>query len=220
MYLAILSQFSYSDAFVRFTGLSCNAVVTTTGTINFYLKKWIVWRPLVALLACSVPLCIWASTWKITSKTYFITLGACLLVAGLAMLFQRKSTADDNMQIRNPVWLYPVCAVIGFLSGFTGIGGGVYLSPLLHLVRWGSAKHIAAASSAFILINSFAGLVVQLIMQRIEWEIEQLWLVLAVAAGGLIGSRLSSSMLSQKVVRAITILLIIFASIRILLRYL
>lgn len=215
-YLAILSQFPYSSNFVRFTGLSCNAVVTTVGTFNFYKKGWIVWKPLLALLACSIPFCIWSSSWRLETQSYFITLGFCLMVAGLAMLFQRQSNADENKTIRNPWWLYIVCAAIGLLSGYTGIGGGVYLSPLLHLIRWGTAKHIAAACSAFILINSIAGLMVQLINNSITWQTDQLWLLLAVLFGGLIGSRMSSSIFSQTTVRYITSGIIIFAAVRIL----
>jgi len=220
-YLAILSQFPYSNVFIRFTGLSCNTIVTTAGTFNFYRKGWIVWKPLLLLLSSSIPFCIWSASWKLETNSYFITLGCCLLVAGLAMLFQYQSASDDvTKAIRNPWWLYLVSAGIGLLSGYTGIGGGVYLSPLLHLIRWGTAKHIAAACSAFILINSIAGLLVQWINNTIAWHTDQLWLLIAVLAGGLIGSRLSSSIFSQKTVRYITSGVIIFAAIRILIKHL
>jgi len=215
-YLSILSQFPYSSAFIRFTGLSCNTLVTTAGTFNFYKKGWIAWKPLLALLACSIPFCLWSSSWRLETNSYFITLGSCLLVAGLAMLFQHQSRAEENKVIRNPWWLYFVCAAIGLLSGYTGIGGGVYLSPLLHLIRWGTAKHIAATCSAFILLNSIAGLLVQFINNTIEWHTDQLWLLIAVFLGGLIGSRMSSSIFSQKTVLYITSGVIIFAATRIL----
>lgn len=220
MYLAVLSQYSDSVSFVRFTGLSCNAVVTTTGVINFQLKKWIAWKQVILLLMCSVPFCIWSSTWKVTSSTYFITLGVCLLLAGIFMMLRKSNRSDELQPVKTAWWLFPVSMLIGFLSGLTGIGGGVYLSPLLHLSQWGSAKHIAAASSVFILINSFAGLFVQYYFHGERLGPESLWLLLAVFAGGFIGSRLSSSILSQNAVRLITIVLIIFASVKILFKYL
>jgi len=218
MYLAVLGQVSDSVPFVRFTGLSCNAVVTTTGAIHFHIKKWIVWKPLLLLLLCSVPFCVWSSTWRVTSKTYFITLGICLLIAGIFMLIKKRNIENNKVPSRNSWWLLPASMVIGFLSGLTGIGGGVYLSPLLHLSNWGSAKHIAASSSVFILINSIAGLMVQYFFHGDRLQMDAVIFLGAAFTGGLIGSKLSSSVLSQNMVRIITIVLIIFASLRILYR--
>lgn len=220
MYLAMLSQVSNSEAVIRFTGLSCNAIVTATGTINFHIKKWLAWKQVLGLLLFSIPFCIWASTFKMSSSFYFITLGVCLLLAGLMMAFQKKN--DEKItykKITTAWWLFPASAIIGFLSGLTGIGGGVYLSPLLHLSSWGSAKHISAASSVFILVNSIAGMTVQYVYHGDRLPVESIWLLAAVLAGGLIGSRLSSSIFNQKIVKLITIILIIFAAVRILIRY-
>ncbi len=219
-YLALLSQFPYSNVFIRFTGLSCNTIVTSVGTYNFFKKGWIASKPLLGLLLASVPLCLWSSSWKLTNQTYFITLGCCLLLAGVAMLFQKQSQVEDSKKISNPWWLYIVCSGIGLLSGYTGIGGGVYLAPLLHLIKWGSAKHIAASCSAFILVNSIAGITMQYLKNTIEWHTDQLWLLIAVFLGGLIGSRLSSSIFSQQTVRYITVGVIVFAAVRILIKHL
>jgi len=98
-YLAILSQFPYSNGFIRFTGLSCNTVVTSAGTINFYKKGWIVWSPLLLILLSSIPFCIWSASWKLETHSYFITLGFCLLLAGLVMLLQPKNAAQENKAI-------------------------------------------------------------------------------------------------------------------------
>lgn len=215
-YLALLSQLPYSNTFIRFTGLSCNTLVTSVGTFNFYRKGWIAIKPVLGLLLASVPFCIWSASWKLTNRGYFITLGFCLLIAGVAMFLQKKNTLVSSKRIRNPWWIYPICAAIGLLSGYTGIGGGVYLSPLLHFIRWGSSKHIAATSSAFILANSIAGILSQYFNNVIEWKIDQLWLLIAVLLGGMIGSRISSSILSQKAVRSVTAIVIILAAIRIL----
>lgn len=217
-YLALLSQMPYSNIFIRFTGLSCNTVVTSVGTYNFYRNGWIAAKPVIGLLAASVPFCIWSASWRLTDRSYFITLGVCLLVAGFAIFIQKPKQTTENKPIQNPWWLYLVCAGIGLLSGYTGIGGGVYLSPLLFLIRWGSAKHIAAACSSFILVNSVAGLLSQYFNNTVEWKIDQLWLLLAVFAGGMIGSRMSSGILSQRTVRLLTAGVIIFAASRILMK--
>jgi uncharacterized membrane protein YfcA len=219
LYLALLSGMSGSTTAVRFVGLACNTVVTGVGSVNFQWNKWIAWRQLLPLLMCSVPFCIWSSFWKLEAKTYFISLGICLLIAGVLMLI-KPTLVDEKKEIRNRWWLYPVSSLIGFISGLTGIGGGVYLSPLLHLVGWGSAKHISAASAVFILINSIAGLFVQYYFHDARLGNESLWLLIAVLLGGVIGSRLGSSLLSQRVVKLITAIIIIFAAVRILIRYL
>ncbi|HEY8403333.1 MAG TPA: sulfite exporter TauE/SafE family protein [Flavobacteriales bacterium] len=219
-YLALLSQLPYGQSFIRLTGLSCNTIVTAVGTYNFYRKGWVMMRPLLGLLMASVPFCIWSASWRLESHVYFITLGSCLLVAGILMMLQSAPSESANKPIKNPWWLYILCAAIGLLSGFTGIGGGVYLSPLLHFIRWGSAKHIAATCSAFILVNSIAGLVGQIAADNVQWNIQQLWLLLSVFAGGMIGSRLSSSILSQRTVRQLTACVIVFAAVRILIKYL
>jgi uncharacterized membrane protein YfcA len=219
-YLALLSQLPYSHAFIRVTGLSCNTLVTAVGSYNFYRKGWIAFKPLIGLLAASVPFCIWSASWKLDNQSYFITLGFCLLAAGILMIFQTAQSTAEAKYIRNPWWLYILCAAIGLLSGYTGIGGGVYLAPLLHFIRWGSAKHIAATCSAFILVNSIAGLLSQHIAQTIHWQMNQIWLLLSVLVGGMIGSRLSSSIFSQRTVRLLTASVIVFAATRILIKHL
>jgi uncharacterized membrane protein YfcA len=219
-YLALLSQLPYSNVFIRLTGLSCNTLVTAVGSYNFYRKGWIAAKPLIGLLAASVPFCIWSASWKLDNQAYFITLGLCLLGAGVLMIFQPAQNTAEAKAIRNPWWLYILCAGIGLLSGYTGIGGGVYLAPLLHLIRWGSAKHIAATCSAFILVNSIAGLLSQYVSNTITWQMDQLWLLLSVLLGGMIGSRMSSSIFSQRTVRLLTAGVIVFAATRILYKHL
>ena len=217
-YLALLAQWPYPTAFIRFTGLSCNTLVTAVGSYNFFRKGWLVWKPVLGLLIASVPFCLWSASWKLTNQAYFVTLGICLLLASIAMVIRKQSNVTDLQTPSNPWWLYLVCAGIGMLSGYTGIGGGVYLSPLLHTIRWGSAKHIAATSSSFILANSIAGLIGQYFTQSISFELDQLWLLIAVFAGGFLGSRLSSNVLSQRAVRTITAFIILLAAIRILVK--
>lgn len=220
MYLALLAQTSWSDVLIRFTGLSCNTLVTTVGSINFIRGGWIFWKPTLQLLAFSVPFAMFASSIKLNGNTYFIILGICLFLAAILMLFQKRNTSIDSSIPHNKWYIFPVSACIGFISGLTGIGGGVYLSPVLHLTKWGSSKHIAATSSMFILINSIGSLAIQFLTQDVEMEGELLLYLSVVFAGAMIGSNLSSSAFKQIHVRYITIILILFASVRILSKYL
>ena len=219
MYLALLSQSSWGELLIRFTGLSCNALVTTVGSFNFLRGGWIIWKPTLQLLACSVPFAMLAASIHLSGNTYFVILGICLFAAAIAMLFQRRSTNEESALPKNKWYIFPISACIGFISGLTGIGGGVYLSPVLHLTGWGSAKHIAATSSMFILINSIGSIIIQFIFQNIKIDSRILIYLSVVFVGSLIGSNLSSNILKQTHVRFITIILILIASLRVLYKY-
>lgn len=221
MYLAILAQSSLGETIVRLTGLTCNAAVTLVGSANFIRHGWVIWKPVLQLLACSVPAAVFASTIELSGSTYFVTLGICLLVAAVAMIVTNgKLHASESKTPVNRWYMFPASALIGFVSGMTGIGGGVYLSPVLYLTSWGSPKHIAATSSLFILINSLASLIVPLTKNIGELNSDILYYLIAVVAGGLIGSNLSSSIFRQTHVRLVTVAIIMFASIRILYKHL
>jgi hypothetical protein len=219
MYLAILAQSGLSVGAVRMTALGCNALVTANGTWQFHRANWIVWRSVLALLACSVPPCLYASSLQLEEKTYFISLAVALLLAAVVMLVRHPRT--EVLTVR-PLrwWMYPLSFVIGGVSGITGIGGGIYLAPFLYLTSWGSPKQIAGASSVYILINSLAGLTMQLAING--WQPEgELWpLPMAVLLGSLLGSQWSSARFTHRIVRWLTIVIIIFAAVRTLWKYL
>jgi uncharacterized membrane protein YfcA len=219
MYLVILAQSALSVEVLRMAALSCNAIVTANGTWQFHKANWIVWRGVLALLLCSVPPCLYTSSLRLSEKTYFISLAIALLIASLAMIM-RQSKAEQLTVSPLRWWMYPLSFVIGGVSGITGIGGGIYLAPFLYLSRWGSPKQIAGASSVFILVNSIAGLVMQTWVNGwlLDWSFVSLFV--AVFAGGLIGSQWSSARFTHRIVRWITVVVIIFAAVRMLLKYL
>ena len=219
MYLAILAQASLPVQTVRMTALTCNAIVTANGTWQFHRANWIVWRGVLALLAFSVPPCLYTASLELTEKTYFISLSVALILAAAVMLIRHPR--PEVLTVR-PLrwWMYPLSFVIGGVSGVTGIGGGIYLAPFLYLTSWGSPKQVAGASSVFILVNSIAGLAMQFAMHgwRLEWEA---WpLPLAVFLGGLLGSSWSSARFTHRIVRWVTVVIIIFAAARTLVKYL
>jgi uncharacterized protein len=120
-----------------------------------------------------------------------------------------------------PRWLYIASAVIGAVAGLTGIGGGVYLSPLLSLSRWDTPKSIAATCAAFILVNSLVSWLVLSCYNGAAAPNVAMWsLPLAAALGGWLGARTSSKWLQQVHVRRITIGLLIFAAVRIIIKQL
>ncbi len=219
MYLVILAQSTLSVESLRMAALSCNAIVTANGTWRFHKANWIVWKGVLALLMCSLPPCLYASSLQLTEKTYFLSLALALLVAGIIMLMRPAKT--DQLTV-SPLrwWMYPLAFIIGAVSGVTGIGGGIYLAPFLYLSKWGSPKQIAGASSVFILVNSLAGLSMQIASHGWLFDWTVIALFTAVFIGGLLGSYWSSARFTHRFVRWITVVVIIFAAIRMLVKYL
>jgi uncharacterized membrane protein YfcA len=221
LYLAILAQSGMSVAAMRSAALSCNALVTATGTFHFYRASVIPWRRIAPLLLTSVPLCILTSFIGWEERTYFLALAAALFLAAVAMLvmwYVKNKGYETNDQRR--WWLPVLTGAIGALAGFTGIGGGVYLAPFLYLIRWAQPREIAATSALFILINSLASLLAMSLAGSLEFSESLIWFLLAVALGAQVGARMAGKLLSQRTVHFITVVLLIFAAIRVWSKYL
>ncbi|MFM7309604.1 MAG: sulfite exporter TauE/SafE family protein, partial [Flavobacteriales bacterium] len=159
MYLAVLAESSWPAQVLKFTGLLCNAVVTGNGTLRFLMQRWVSWKKSRLILVVSVIPCMLTSAFPLSDRWYMLTLGCALCVAAFAIAISPK-IESDQMHVQR-WWIFPASALIGALAGVTGIGGGVYLAPLLYLTRWGSPKEIAGLTSIFILVNSAAGLIIQ-----------------------------------------------------------
>ena len=220
-YLAILALYEYSFLDIRSTALLCNIAVVT-GSIILYQKNHIVpWKGLLPLVLVSVPLAFLGGLLPITERAFFIVLAMALSLSAILMWFQPQLSADAAPRKIPAVANGVLGGSIGFLSGMVGIGGGIFLSPLLHLIRWAQPKVIAAAAAVFILVNSLSGLFGQMFHPdfHLEWRFV-LPLLLSVIAGGQIGSRLGISYFSQVMVKRATAILVLYVSIRIFLKYL
>lgn len=200
--------------------LLCNLIVVTGSTVRFARAGEIPWRPLLPILLLSAP-CAWAGGRLLVDKPLFVALlGSALLLAGVLMLAQReaKAAAEANPRL---AWAgVPIGMAVGFFSGIVGIGGGIFLAPILHLLRWSSARKIAASASVFILVNSLAGLAGQLMKPgaaATPAAIGQYWpLFAAVLIGGQIGSHMGVRILPQKVIRIVTAVLILYVAAQLL----
>ncbi|WP_017670861.1 sulfite exporter TauE/SafE family protein [Blastomonas sp. AAP53] len=199
--------------------LLCNLIVVTGGTIRFARAGQVPWRPLWPILLLSAP-CAWAGGQLPVDKPLFVALlGCALLLAGLLMLVQQEPKAEGTP---NPLaWIgIPIGMGVGFFSGIVGIGGGIFLAPVLHLLRWASARQIAASASVFILVNSLAGLAGQLMKQNAAATpaaIAAYWpLFVAVLIGGQIGSHAGVRVLPQQIIRTGTAALILYVAAQLL----
>lgn len=208
---------------VPVVALACNILVVAVGSWRFARSGHVDWRRTWPLFVLSIP-CAWIGGRLVVAETVFVgLLAASLLAAGLLMLWQPWWEKEAPAATR-PVWLEPVAGgALGFLAGVVGIGGGIFLAPLLYLLRWGTPKAIAGTSAAFILVNSLAGLAGQLAKSGggpAGHALAAYWpLFPAVLAGGLVGSTLGSGRLDPKYVRILTALLILYVAARLAMRF-
>jgi uncharacterized membrane protein YfcA len=218
--LLVLSDTPY--AAVPIISLMCNIVVVTVGSWRFAASGHIDFRRIWPLFAASVPLSWLGGRLHVPVVLFVGLLAVSLFAAGLLMLL-RKPEADEPPQEKRRIWLEPLIGgMLGLLSGIVGIGGGIYLAPILHVLRWGEARAIAGTSAVFILVNSIAGLAGQL-MKGGGLGVKVLtdhWLLFpAVLVGGLIGSALGSDWLPSRYVRLLTAILVLYAAARLGIRF-
>ena len=223
-YLAILALYGIDYRLLRAAALLCNIIVVTGGVYIFYRNGHLKLKKVVPLVVVSVPLAFVGGSLRIAETTFFIILGLVLLLAAILMWIQTERTANETRlaaATENRLTNAGLGGGIGFLAGLVGIGGGIFLSPLLHLRRWDTSQVIAATASAFILVNSVAGLLGQFSQTGIRWDWPFMLLLMgSVFIGGQIGSRLGAHRFSARLVRRMTAILIIFVSVRILYKYL
>ena len=206
---------------VPILALCCNIIVVAVGSWRFARAGHIDWRRIWPLIILSVPLAWLGGRLEVAETLFVGLLAASLLVAGLLMLWQpRWQRAGDAP--RRGKWVDPVAGgALGFLAGVVGIGGGIFLAPLLYMLRWGSERAIAGTCAVFILVNSIAGLGGQLTKDGARFGSALLdhWpLFPAVLVGGLIGSLLGSQRLDPRHVRLVTAVLVLYVAVRLWLR--
>ncbi|MFN5169496.1 MAG: sulfite exporter TauE/SafE family protein [Cyclobacteriaceae bacterium] len=215
-YLALLAVVGISLVVMRPTALLCNLVVVAGGTWVFIREGQVHWKRVWPFLISSVPLSFWGATISFPrEEIYFRILGWSLLVAAPFLWIQPTEPQSSSRTF--PVSLSLLLGgVIGFVSGLVSIGGGIFLSPVLYFLGWGRAREISAAASLFILVNSLSGLAGQWQqVQTLPWRFV-LPLLVAVVAGGQIGSRLGARKFDPLWIRRITAVLIAVAAVFVL----
>lgn len=217
-YLALLVLFGVSYQDVPSMALICNIIVVSGGLWFHHRAGTLSLKLVIPFLLSSVPMAFLGGQIPVGKTLFLILLGITLLVASLQLLItEKKFEACGPKTWREALKVgMPVGAVLGFVSGITGIGGGIFLAPGLYFLRWGNARQVAAAASLFIFVNSFAGLSGQLIKNsfRVSWTLI-LPLALAVFFGGQIGSRLCTRQLNKIVLQRLTGALVFLVSLRI-----
>jgi uncharacterized membrane protein YfcA len=221
-YLAILALTGIVFIQIRATALVCNIIVVSSNVFLYHQQQKINWKKIVPLIIVSIPLSYLGGYLKISQQFFFILLGITLLFAAITMWLSKKIIAIDEKKLKNnTIKNGTYGAIIGFISGMVGIGGGIFLAPILHITKWDTPKKIAATASVFILVNSIAGLLGQYANPDffIDWNLTSL-LLISVFIGGQIGNRISNNYLTPIQLKKATAILIAFVSLRILIKYL
>ncbi len=216
-YLAILLIWGVPYTIFPVIALVCNIIVVSGNSINFIRSKNINFNLLFPYLIGSIPFAFIGGSIKIEKSLFEILLFCVLLVAGIFLLIESKSFNKEQIKINKIPRLISISigSIIGFMSGLVGIGGGIFLSPLLFLMKAGYPKHITSSASIFILINSIFGIAGQLTKDQILDQVITYWpLFLSVLIGGQIGSLLNIKFLSNKILALLTSFLVIFVAIR------
>ena len=216
-YLALMLIWGIPFYIFPIIALFCNIIVVSGNSINFIRSGNLNIKLLIPYLIGSIPFAFIGGSIQIEKEFFEILLFIILIIAGILLLMESKSFSQDEIKIKNIPKIFSIIigSIIGFISGLIGIGGGIFLSPLLFLIKAGYPKHITSTASIFILINSIFGVAGQLTKNIILNEFLNYWpLFVAVLIGGQIGSILNIKFLSNRTLAVTTSLLVIFVAVR------
>ena len=208
-YLAAMALYSVAPAVMKPTALTLNILVAAVGTVQFVRAGRFTWSLFWPFALGSVPLAFLGGSLGLPIPLYKRLLALVLLYAAYR-LFRAAPAGGEPRPARLPVAVGSGAA-IGFLSGLTGVGGGIFLSPLMLIMGWADARRTAAVSVAFILVNSLAGLLGHL--SSVRHLPREIGILAGVAlVGGLLGSTLGSRRLPNPVLRRLLAVVLVVAA--------
>ena len=216
-YLALLLILGIPYHVFPVIALICNIIVVTGNSINYVKAGNHNFRLLIPFLIGSIPFAFYGGTLRIDKDTFEILLFFILFTAGLLLMVNNKSYEDKNIIIKKINFFISIFigSILGLISGLIGIGGGIFLSPILFLFKADRPKKIVTTASLFILFNSISGIVGQFTKQNILNEmISYSYLFIVVLIGGLIGNYLNIKIFSNRLLALITSFLVIFVALR------
>lgn len=217
-YLALLLIWDIPYYIFPVLALVCNVIVVSGNSFNYIRTGNFNSKLLLVYLVGSIPFAFLGGSIAVEKKIFEIILFIVLSLAGFFLLISNRNYSDKIIKINNinPLFSIMIGSVIGFISGIVGIGGGIFLSPILFLLKAAYPKQIVTTASLFILLNSISGILGQLTKENVINELFNYYpLFLAVLIGGQIGNFLNLKFLSNRLLAILTSLLVIFVAIRI-----
>jgi len=217
-YLALLLIWEIPYYIFPVIALVCNIFVVSGNSFNYIKAGNLNLKLLLPYLIGSIPLAFIGGSLTIEKNLFELFLFLVLTFAGIMLLINFKSYDDkkDETYKNIPIFIsIPIGGILGFVSGVVGIGGGIFLSPILFLIKAGKPKHIVTAASLFILINSISGVTGQLTKNAVFNDLSNYWyLFLAVIIGGQIGNFLNLKIFPTRMLALVTSGLVLFVAIR------
>ena len=217
-YLALLLIWDIPYYIFPVLALVCNVIVVSGNSFNYIRTGNFNSKLLLVYLVGSIPFAFLGGSIAVEKKFFEIILFVVLSLAGFFLLISNRNYSEKIIKINNinPLFSIMIGSVIGFISGIVGIGGGIFLSPILFLLKAAYPKQIVTTASLFILLNSISGILGQLTKENVINELFNYYpLFLAVLIGGQIGNFLNLKFLSNRLLAILTSLLVIFVAIRI-----
>jgi uncharacterized protein len=217
-YLALLLIWDIPYYIFPVIALLCNIIVVTGSSINYVKSGNYNFKLLIPFFIGSIPLAFLGGTLNVSKEIFEVLLFLILSIAGMLLLINNKSYEDKSIIVKKLNLFVSVFigSILGLISGIVGIGGGIFLSPILFLLKAEKPKVIVTTTSLFILINSVSGIFGQLTKEIVLKEIILYFpLFLAVLIGGLFGNYINLKIFSNKTLAIITSILVIFIAIRI-----
>jgi uncharacterized membrane protein YfcA len=213
-YLAAMALFGLAPTFMKPAALAMNIAVAGLVFYRLWRAGYFDARLFWPFAIGSIPLAFVGGALTLPGGAYKILVAVALLVAAARLLWK---TQDHEASVTPNMLIALVCgAGLGLLSGLTGVGGGIFLSPLLLLLRWANMRTTAALSAAFILVNSIAGLAGHATV-AVAWPGQLPVLMLAALAGALIGSELAVRRLAPVTLRRLLGVVLVIAGTKLLL---
>ena len=217
-YLALLLIWGIPYYIFPVIALLCNIIVVSGNSYNYVRAGNYNYKLLIPFLIGSIPFAFFGGTLKIDKEIFEILLFIVLSSAGILLLINNKSYDAKSLIVRKLNFFISLLigSFLGLISGIVGIGGGIFLSPILFLLKAEKPKVIVTTASLFILINSISGVLGQFTKENVINDLFLYWpLFLSVLMGGYIGNYINLKFLSNRALTIITSLLVIFVSIRI-----
>lgn len=212
-YLAVMAFLAVAPEVTRPTALVLNLFVASIGTVQFYRAGYFSWRIFLPFAAASIPLAFVGGMIHLPTDVYKIVLGIVLCLAAVRLAINLKG--DDQVKDPPIAACLLIGAMIGLLSGMVGVGGGIFLTPILLLMHWAETRVAAGVSVLFILVNSISGLAGNYAQVSVLPPDVWVWIAAAVA-GGLIGSTLGSKKFDSITLRRVLAVVLLFAGVKLI----
>ena len=217
-YLAVMAFFAVAPNVTKPTALALNIFVSSIATIQFYRRGHFEWKVFLPFAIASIPFAFLGGTIDLPIQYYKVLLGLALLFAAFRLAWKfRNNTENEDEEVKQyPIYLALIIgAIIGITSGLIGVGGGIFLTPILFLINWTESRKAAGISAMFVLVNSVSGLLGNYQNVVKLPSSVGVWIIIAVF-GGIIGSTLGSKYFNSIALRRALAVVLLVAGVKLL----